>query len=886
MAFKKINLHTLYKILLLGLSFIIPYLITHNVLSQYGFYPFGDKSLLITDMDSQYVQFYESLRQIINGDGSIFFSWNKQMGTSFIGLFAYYLSSPITFLALLFDKGDMELTLFYLTVIKISLCGVTSFLYFKYTFKYNKLPVLIFSSSYALISYNIVYSMSLMWLDGVILLPIILLGAEKILRGEKPYLFIISLSVMFAANYYITFMICIFIVLFTACRYLMLHKKLIKSQIIKTAKRFFIYAAFSFGTSLWLILPTIFCLSSGRLSGGFMFPYYPVNFPLAKLLSSFMQGEYSSITNSGIPALYCGFIILLMFAAFFIVNSTSTRKKMTALCLTIFMLLSFYLSVLDTMWHGLSLPSWFPYRYSFVFSFFMIFIAFYWFYNTKDRFKIVLQKAANKIKLNSNPTQNIFIKTFCIIITVGGLLFTAFDLNANSTALIAGLDNEHTYSQVQSRKKFYAEHFELLDCIKKHEGFYKLLSSTIPLSSSPSSLPSSSPSFYRVEKTYMHNLNDPMGLNYKGMSHYSSTFNNDFNEFTKQHGFAQGYFWSSYSGSTIITDSIFNVKYILSKTKMPNDYVNIQKTLLFQEAENLPKDISVYKNPYVLPVGFMVENNVYTPVPVPTAAHFSGGGVDAENISPAVENADAENISPSVEDMVNEYNYFEAQNNLLNTFCGDDVKYFKRVQNVQKNDEAMEYTFTAENDKPIYISFPANNYLKGELSVNGKFISNYFSKAETNHILFLGHFKKGEKVTLDFDFNQNDLDLLGENIYYFDTENFTNAINKLRKGGLYDITHTNTSLKGNVNAEKDGKMFISIPYDKGFTVKIDGRKTNYSSFKDTFIIFDVEKGQHEIEISFTPQGFTFGLILSIISILTMIIWFNRKRLSNYILNNE
>ena len=85
-----------------GLSFGLPIVILLLVLKHQGFYPFGGKTLFIMDMKDQYLEFFASLRNVISGDDSLFLSWSRSMGGNYLGLFAYYIASPLSFLTIFF----------------------------------------------------------------------------------------------------------------------------------------------------------------------------------------------------------------------------------------------------------------------------------------------------------------------------------------------------------------------------------------------------------------------------------------------------------------------------------------------------------------------------------------------------------------------------------------------------------------------------------------------------------------------------------------------------------------------------------------------------------------------------------------------------------------
>ena len=218
---------------LMTLSFFVPVLIMALAYAGKGIYPGGPYTVLIMDMKSQYMPFYASLRYIGNSDNSLFFSMSGALGNNFFGTFAYYLSNPLVWLSVLVPLEYLPDYIYFLTLFKIGACGA-GFCYFLSHYKTNpdaeeesrKYPLMIFllSCCYALMSYNVTYAMNLMWLDGVLLLPWIIAGMERILGGKKPTMFLVSVALSMICNYYITFMSAVFAVLYLAVRLTELHK--------------------------------------------------------------------------------------------------------------------------------------------------------------------------------------------------------------------------------------------------------------------------------------------------------------------------------------------------------------------------------------------------------------------------------------------------------------------------------------------------------------------------------------------------------------------------------------------------------------------------------------------------------------------------------------
>ncbi len=157
-----------------ALAFAIPAAVMLWVYAALGIAPFGDNTILVSDMSSQYVDFFCALK-----NGELFFSWSKSLGTGYIGVISYYVSSPLSLLTLLAPNEAMPAGLALLTVLKIGLAGLAFSVFARRRFPGSGISALVCAVCYALMSYNAAYSLCIMWLDGVIWLPLILLDRKS-----------------------------------------------------------------------------------------------------------------------------------------------------------------------------------------------------------------------------------------------------------------------------------------------------------------------------------------------------------------------------------------------------------------------------------------------------------------------------------------------------------------------------------------------------------------------------------------------------------------------------------------------------------------------------------------------------------------------------------
>lgn len=547
------------KTVIYGGSFLLPILIILFVLYQLEFYPFGEKSLLIMDMKDQIVAFLSSLRNAISGDNSLFYSWSCSMGGNYIGLFAFYIASPLSFITVFFPVEQLPAAIVVLTLLKLGLCGLTCCVYTNAMAsragKNLGFWVWIPSICYALLSYNIVYSLSPMWLDGVIFLPLIILGAEKLLEGSGRWLYIVCLTLLFYSNYYTGYMVGIFTALYVLYRLLCEISKKTIVQTLKKLGRFIGYSLLCVGMAMPLLSSVLANLMTGKLASGNI-NYQPdtnFNYSYGELFSKYTNGNYDSITNTGKPAIYCGYLILLLAIVFLFLKTISLREKIGAMLILLFFSICFCYIPLDKIWHGFQYPNWFPYRYAFLMDFMLIYMA------IRTMCQIDLTKYLSDTRLK-------LCLSLCLVAII------CVEMEQNSVDLFQGLNQEFGYVSINDYDSFMQKSGPLVQKIKKNDS-----------------------GFYRINAGYEFAKNDAMLLGYNGMTHYSSTFNAAINTLTPRLGIAQGYFWNSGYGATPLINDLFAVKYVLADKTVESCYTKLQST-----AQNSTS----YSNAQALPIAY------------------------------------------------------------------------------------------------------------------------------------------------------------------------------------------------------------------------------------------------------------------------------------------
>ena len=126
---------------------------------------------------------------------------------------------------------------------------------------------------------------------------------------------------------------------------------------------------------------------------------------------------------------------------------------------------------------------------------------------------------------------------------------------------------------------------------------------------------------------------------------------------------------------------------------------------------------------------------------------------------------------------------------------------------------------------------------------------------------------------MSFRNDTNDDQLLIE-VFRFNYETLKKVVNAINANAYFEMkSFRETKINYNLDVNSKGVCTVSLPYDEGFTVKVDGKKVEIKKVMDFMLGFDVEKGKHEIVITYMPRGFILGAILSGVGVLLLILMY-------------
>ena len=868
---------------LYGAAFLLPFLLYGVMLVALGVSPFGERSILVTDMHSQYVQFYTYLHDVLKGEKSIFYSWEAGMGLNFYGVVAYYLASPFSLIVVFFDRNSIPEFLALLTLLKIGLAGLSMSYFLSKVYNFRGLPIVFFSTFYALMSFVTVYGFCIMWLDGIFLLPVVLFGIEKLLKDNKYILLTISLAVLFISNFYIAFMAGMFTFLYFVCKFFVIYQFKDVRLFVKKFFYFCMSTLIAAGISAVITIPTYKVLSSNFIDRDKTAFTTEFNFDLLTFYSRLFSGVIDTTIN-GLPNVYAGVLTLLLVPLFFMSKKILLKEKVIWGALIAFLLLSFELPFLDLAWHAFQPPTNFPYRYSFVFSFLLLFLAIRMFIIFDESMfsslrKVVLFNLFMIILLGSlsnyyMPTNKILINSF-LVLAYGLLLYGKVKLKgikeiiSLSIALIVCLDvglNTIYMTRLLNYEYGYINREAYAEPVENYSEVFK-------------EIKNKDQSLYRVETILGSTWNDSLQFDYRGITHFNTVANGHLNLYMQDLGYGYLETLILRNGKGIVsTDALFGIKYMVTNRPLNKHG--------FEQIDQIGK-LRIYENNNALPFGYMVDQNLFdtskkTVNKLQKVNYTNSFEVQNELMGGEYFNA----IDPASVEYNNLEQIEKSTTKAQTKEKKVERKTYQEALDLVKINEyepaSIKYTFDVQGKQQLYMKLRVEPTDYTNVYVNGKSLGKKFSQYPTyywnNGVLDLGAFKD-EQVEVEIKVTRDSLTFEQYLFYGLDMTKFESQINELEKQAL-EVTHFNSrSLTGSIDVtEVNQTLFLSIPFDEGWTAKVDGQEVEVKKLNGAFIGIELTKGNHDIELKYTPPGFKIGMGISIVSVTALIflIRLNRK----------
>ncbi len=866
-------------------AFFIPALIMWMVYIVMEVYPFGNSSVLVLDLNGQYVYFFEDLRKKVLEGGSFLYTWTRSMGGEFMGIYAYYLASPFSFLITLFSDNHITEGLLLILLLKTGAMGAAMAYYLNESHPAKKLNIMIFSTCYALSSYAVVMANNTMWIDNLILLPLVALGIERLITKRQFKLFVVSLSLALLTSFYIGYMTCIFVAIYFFYYYLAHdnHSEnnfwLEENHFWKSLVRIAVYSAIAIAIAAVIILPAYTSLQFGKSTFSKTTFTFTQKFDFLDFFVKLFPGSYDTVRPEGLPFVYCGTIALLLVPIYFITSRIRWQERMMSGVILATLFISFNVSALDIVWHGFQKPNWLNYRYSFMFIFLILVMAYKAFgYLKYANYKhvvfvagilavilMIIQKQEYSITVNgkvryfATDFKCIWLSMLCLAVFGVALWFEySGKFRGRATSVIAvlvcvelftagllntmALDDDVVISSRNSYNDYMQKTRPLVEWTKDYEeqGEDWL--------------------FYRMEKDFHRKTNDPMTLGFNGISNSTSTLNKPVIEMLHRYGYASKSHWTKYLGGTPVSDALIGIKYVISN-QTPSSVENG----VFQQIHNEVSPIDsrnyyVYKNPYALSLAY--------------AADMAAAELEITDYNSPFELMNALSTAISGSDTaLTVFDELELEDteykNISMGFTSQHRKYDKEDKNAAAS---IVYTVSVKAGEPVYMCIPTDYPREVTLRVNGGSKGTYFGN-ETDRIVYLGIFDEDQDITVALELKSDPVYIMTGQKYFFslDTELFKETFSKIAEGNMEITSFEDDYIEGKVNV-KDGQslLYTSIVFDEGWIVKVDGEEKELIMTNDSLLAVEITPGEHEITMQYLPDCYTTGSKLSVVGLIAFV----------------
>lgn len=833
------------KKIALGAAFIVPLLITLIVCIDHEIYPFGEQCMLQVDMYHQYCPFFTELMDKLKSGGSLFYSWNIGLGVDFVSLYAYYLASPLN-LFLVFCPAEYVVEFMtILVVLKTALSGLTFAYYLICHFKLTEPRALdgkrmqpavgmfgaaIFGSAYALSAFMAAYAWNIMWTDCMVLAPLVILGLERLVKEGRPLLYYSMLSLCILSNYYISIMVCVFLVL-----WFLLYWFENRDTGWMPWVRFAGYSLLAGGTGAVLIIPTAIILGySGNQ--GISFPetiewYFNI---IAELARHLVMVDAYTTGGEHWANVYCGVFVLVFFVLYLLNRKIAWQGKLSRCLLLVFFMVSFANNVLDFIWHGLHFPTSLPGRQSFLYIFVLLVVAFEAFLWLRES-RVWHVLLAGAVCAGFLTLVYLFVdeETFDTgVFVVSGIFLGCYLVLA--VCYVAGAKRWRQAMLAVGCFVVVAEltlNYDItgLDTVSRSAYIGAMEDYRSVITKAKVWANEKDVSFYRTEELERKTKNDAALFGYRSATQFSSLMNLNVSHFYQNVGMEGGKNFYCISGSTPLLEAMLSVRYLIADNPMEESPM---RTLVAKTG-----DVYLYENKYVLPLGFMVGEDV----------------IDAWNYD------DAGDIA--------------SQNELARLLGADDLML--EPTEIQVTSMAGESSFLVERDGIYYATYEKTsvNNLKQENS-DGRTRS--FTKVSHGYTLELGYCEAGTGVKI----SNSDNEVVQFTVYRLNTDAVQAAYDTLNSQTLkLDDTKSDSCIGGTIEVSEAGRLVFSIASEDGWTLYVDGEETEAENFSGAFLSVHLEPGTHEIELRYVTPGFWLGAGISgiCVAIFALCMWIQAWR---------
>ena len=873
-----------------ALAFWLPFLgmLTVMIASQCA--PFGTNALLYSDAYHQYFPFFKAYRQALLSGESLLYSWNVGMGMDYLGLISYYLASPLNLLSV-FVPEELLISYFcLLTPIRMGLAGWFFSIFLNKIFDKDDLSISIFATFYATCAWVAGYRWNVMWMDTFVLLPLVVLGTVYLLRDKKFILYTLSLFMAVFANYYVGFFVCIFVALvffcYEICRW-------------QGFKRFFadlgriaLFSLLAIGMTAILELPAFAALQTTQSSVN----AFPKEFRLniadentwKGLINAMLQvagqmaGAHEPVFKEGLPNLYCGVGTMMLAFLYLTAKEIRIRDKICAVVLLLFFNASFVIRYLDYIWHGFHFTNMIPYRFSFLYSFVVLYMGYH----------------AWTVRKSFRLWQLIFAGAMCLAVTSctktwQDWIYLPFNLGFIAMymgALIYGWyepkqqksDEElrrfpREWKRIEAQRKLRQENTVLfLSIIMIVELVMNLVNFGVhlPVQSTtfyPRGTTYSASMirymkereedtlFYRAETAHAQTLNDGALNSYNGITTFTSSANVKVTEFMHALGYGAKNTYNRYAfeeGSPV-SNLFLDLKYMIERDG------NDRSSSVFADVHKYGK-VQLLKNNAYLPLGFLADKALGELVYTERSNMF----VFQNQLFAAAtgEEGDVWRMIRSQKLRITGEN--------VEIYTSTGTGYCSYGNAMQDGQVVYEYEADAEGFLCIYLYLPKRNDVT--IRVNDAYL--YSETTSLGQMMAVCDVVEGDRIRVEMTCDAGESSAMTLTAAILNMDRFWRGYEKLNASTMELTSFSNTKVEGTIHCDRDGLLYTSIPQNGNWQVYVDGEEAQIQLVCDTMIGVELTQGDHTLQFVYRNKAFEWGWKISLLCALIFgaLVWFIYK----------
>ncbi len=949
----------------LVIAFLIPFLSMLCVMLFGGYEPFGnDRALLYSDEYHQYYPFFLAFRKSLLSGESLLYSWNVGMGMDYLGLIAYYLASPLNLLSVLVPESLVLEYFALLSPIKLGLAGLFFAIFLKKIFNVKDHSISIFGAIYALCAWALGYQWNVMWLDTFALLPLVALGTVELLRDKKVVLYTVALCLSVLSNYYIGFFTCIFVLLLFICYQICRCNSLVR--FLLDLGRIALFSILAIGMTAFLELPALMALQDTQSAVNTFPEGFQMNIvgqtvyqsakdawesykvakeagasfmDLTSLWLSAVKASFLPILEGmrqvagnlgaaleptfkeGLPNVYCGVGSVILAFLFLTSGQVKLRDKLCCVGLLLFFILSFLLRQLDYIWHGFHFTNMIPYRFSFLFSFVMLYMA-YRAWLLRYSFQIwqiiiaVMWSAA--IILSGNEADEMLylaVNLVFIVLYCAGLVAFRLIQPKPRPAAEEGADQllqdpaQEEALQAGEAASVPEEPIPALDGEDDPEvPVYQIPASKLRSKELPSLQYKKLATLFfagiMVMELVLNVINFGVRFPYTTVTNYpkGTTYTQSMINYMKQREEGSDFYRAEVTHTQTLNDGALNgYNGISTFTSSANVRVTEFMAMLgygakdtynrycFEESSPvanlflnlkymIERDGDVEENSYFDVVHsygdvYLLENNAY--LPLGFLAEDTLADCSLEQIE---ENAGTNNFlrqnylfraATGLEDSVWNMVYGDClsitgSKSLELTRANNATGY--TIYATKENAATLRYTYTI--DRAGFLCLDMNMSKRNSFRVYKNNQELYSESLSLPQMLAVCEVEPGDTIYLDIICNSNtDRGVVLIQAAQINDQVFREGY-EILSSSTWDLTDFSTTrVQGTIDCGRDGLMYTSIPYDGNWVVEVDGQEAEPVLVGDAMMAVELTAGTHEICFRYKNDAFTIGVLVSVLCLL-------------------